>query len=49
VLVNGKAPALSADYKLTGLEGTAVNGKVTLPGQSIAFYAMPGAANPACR
>lgn len=49
VLINGKAPALSADYKLTGLDGVAVSGKVTLPGQSIALYAMPGAANPACR
>lgn len=49
VLVNGKAPALSADNRLTGLDGVAVSGKVTLPGQSIAFYAMPGAANPACR
>ena len=49
VLVNGKAPALSADLKLTGLKGTAIAGKVTLPGQSIAFYAIPGAANPACR
>lgn len=49
VLVNGKTPALSADYELTGLEGMAVSGRVTLPGQSIAFYAMPGAANPACR
>ncbi|MBB4613473.1 hypothetical protein [Novosphingobium taihuense] len=49
VLVNGKAPALSADNRLTGLDGVEVGGKVTLPGQSIAFYAMPGAANPACR
>lgn len=49
VLINGKAPALSADNRLTGLDGVAVNGKVTLPGHAIAFYAMPGAANPACR
>lgn len=49
VLINGKAPALTADNKLTGLDGVAVSGKVTIPGQSIAFYAMPGAANPACR
>lgn len=49
VLVNGKAPALSADLTLTGLDGAPVTGKVTIPGQSIAFYAIPGAANPACR
>ncbi|MFM2371822.1 MAG: hypothetical protein RIS85_1544 [Pseudomonadota bacterium] len=49
VLVNGKAPALSADLKLTGLDGVAVGGSAMLPGQSIAFYAIPGAANPACR
>ena len=49
VLINGKAPALTADNKLTGLDGVAVSGKVTIPGQSIAFYAMPSAANPACR
>lgn len=49
VLINGKAPALSADYKLTGLEGAPIAGNVTLPGHAIAFYALPGAANPACR
>lgn len=49
VLINGKAPALTADLKLTGLEGAAVSGKAALPGHAIAFYAVPGAANPACR
>lgn len=49
VLINGKAPAVAGDYALTGLEGVPVAGKVTLPGHAIGFYAMPGAANPACR
>lgn len=49
VLINGKAPAIAPDLTLTGLEGTAVSGRVTLPGHAIAFYAVPGAANPACR
>ncbi|MCH7627502.1 MULTISPECIES: hypothetical protein [Novosphingobium] len=49
VLVNGKAPALSADLTLIGLEGVAVPSGVTVPGHSIAFFAVPGAANAACR
>jgi hypothetical protein len=49
VLINGKAPALTPDLKLTGLEGKAISGKAALPGHAIAFYAVPGAANPACR
>ena len=49
VLVNDRQPALDADLKLTGLEGAAINGKTTIPGQSVAFFAIPGAANPACR
>lgn len=49
VLINGKAPGLSATGELTGLEGATVAGKVTVPGQSIAFYSLPGAGNPACR
>lgn len=49
VRINGKAPGLSASGELTGLEGTAVAGNVAVPGQSVAFYAMPGANNPACR
>ena len=49
LLVNGVAPALSADLALTGLDGVPTAGRVTLPGQAIAFYAIPGAANPACR
>jgi heparanase 1 len=49
VLVNGRQPAIDADLKLTGLEGAAINGRTTIPGQSVAFFAIPGAANPACR
>lgn len=49
VLINGKAPALTPDLKLTGLEGKAIAGKAAIPGHAIAFYAVPGAANPACR
>jgi heparanase len=49
VLINGKAPGLDAKGELTGLGGAAVAGKVTVPGQSIAFYAVPGANNRACR
>ncbi|MCC6940440.1 MAG: hypothetical protein IT551_02345, partial [Novosphingobium sp.] len=49
VLVNGHQPALEADLKFTGLEGAAISGTTTIPGQSVAFFAIPGAANPACR
>jgi hypothetical protein len=49
VLINGKAPALTPDLKLTGLQGTPISGKAALPGHAIAFYAVSGAANPACR
>jgi heparanase len=49
VRINGKTPALSADLKLTGLDGAPVSSLVTIPGYAIAFYAVPGAANPACR
>lgn len=49
VLINGKAPALTADFRFAGLEGTPVAGRVTVPGQSAAFFAVPAADNPACR
>jgi heparanase 1 len=49
VLINGKAPGLDASGELTGLGGSAVTGSVNLPGQSVAFYTVPGANNPACR
>jgi hypothetical protein len=49
VLVNGRQPALGTDLNFAGLEGAAINGKTTIPGQSVAFFAIAGAANPACR
>lgn len=49
VRINGKTPGLSPSGELTGLDGDAVAGSVTVPGQSVAFYAMPGANNQACR
>ena len=49
VLINGKAPGIDANGQLTGLGGTAVAGNVTVPGQAVAFYTVPGANNPACR
>ena len=49
VLVNGMAPGLDANGEVTGLGGTAVAGNVNVPGQSVAFYVIPGANNAACR
>lgn len=49
VAVNGQAPGLDAAGRATGLEGVAVSGSVSVPGQSIAFVEVPGAGNPACR
>ncbi|KPF93437.1 hypothetical protein IP81_03010 [Novosphingobium sp. AAP83] len=49
VLVNGHQPVLDADLKFTGLEGAAISGTTTIPGQSVSFFAIPGAANPVCR
>lgn len=49
VLVNGKRPALSDKGELTGLEGVAVTGALSIPGQSIAFIAVKDANNSACR
>lgn len=49
VLINGQAPSLGIDGLLTGLGGAAIAGSVTVPGQSAAFYTVPGASNPACR
>lgn len=49
VLVNGTAPGIDAQGKLTGLAGKPVNGALAVPGHAIVFAAVPGAANPACR
>lgn len=48
VSINGTAPALSAKGELTGLQGKAVNGALSMPAQSIAFVAVKGASNKAC-
>ena len=50
VKVNGTVPALAASGALTGLEGVPVRGSaVTVPAKAIAFVAVAGANNPACR
>ena len=49
ITVNGRTPGLDAKGNLTGLAGARVAGSLRLPGQSIAFVAVPGAGNPACR
>jgi hypothetical protein len=49
VTVNGATPRLLPSGKLGGLTGRAARGSVSVPGQSITFVAVPGAANPACR
>jgi len=49
VLINGKAPGLDSNGALTGLGGVAVAGTANVPGQSIGFYSVAGANNPACR
>lgn len=49
VTVNGATPRLLPSGKLGGLTGRAARGSVSVPGRSVAFVAVPGAANPACR
>lgn len=50
VRVNGMVPALTASGELSGLRGTEMRGQsLTVPGQAIAFVAVPGAGNRACR
>lgn len=49
ILINGKAPSVDAHGALTGLDGVTLAGGIVVPGQAIAFAAIPGAANPACR
>jgi hypothetical protein len=49
ITINGRAPGLDAKGNLSGLAGAPVTGALRVPGQSIAFVAVPGAANPACR
>ncbi len=49
VLINGQSPGIDTTGGLTGLGGSAVTGSVNVPGQSVSFYTVPGANNPACR
>lgn len=49
VTVNGATPRLLPSGRLGGLTGLATRGSVSVPGQSITFVAVPGAANRACR
>ncbi|MET0179863.1 MAG: hypothetical protein ABW194_05200 [Novosphingobium sp.] len=48
VTINGRLPRLEATGDLSGLDGTRVAGSASLPGKSVAFYAVSGARNPAC-
>ena len=47
--VNGRTPTLEANGRLSGLDGAAVSGSVTVPGKGIAFVAVADAGNRACR
>jgi hypothetical protein len=49
VTVNGATPRLLPSGKLGGLAGQAARGSVSVPGRSVTFVAVPGAANRACR
>jgi len=49
VRINGHAPALNAAGHLTGLTAAPASGRLRVPGQAIAFVAVPGAGNRACR
>lgn len=49
VTVNGKTPRLANDGSLSGLEAADVSNNVGVPGRSVAFFAVPGAGNPACQ
>lgn len=49
VLIDGRTPSFDTAGKVTGLEGKAMSGSLSVPGKAIAFLAIPGAGNPACR
>ncbi len=49
ITINGRAPGLDGKGNLTGLAGAPVKGNLNVPGQSIAFVAVPDAGNKACR
>lgn len=48
VSINGNSPTVDSDGNISGLDGVAAKGSLTLPGQAIAFIAATGANNPAC-
>jgi len=49
VKVNGAEPKLDEGGEIEGLDGAPVKGNLAVPGQSIAFVAVPDAGNPVCR
>jgi hypothetical protein len=49
VTINGATPRLLPNGKLGGLAGRPARGSVSVPGRSITFVAVAGAANRACR
>lgn len=49
VMISGRTPALAANGTLTGMAGEALAGTLSVPARAIAFVAVPGADNPACR
>jgi hypothetical protein len=49
VTVNGRQPRLEANGAFSGLDGAPVRAGLSVPARSIAFVAVRGAANPACR
>jgi hypothetical protein len=49
VTINGHVPSVDARGGLSGLDGAAVTGPLTVPGYAISFVAVRDARNPACR
>ncbi len=49
VSVNGVVPSLDGAGEIVGLDGVAVDGELSVPGQAIAFVAVPDADNEACQ
>lgn len=49
IAVNGVTPRVAADGTIANLSGVAVTGALQVPARSIAFVAVPGAGNQACR
>jgi heparanase len=49
IKVNGRSPAMTRQGGVSGLDAVIVRGRLSLPGQSITFVAVPSARNPACR